>query len=632
MLEIRNGEIRIKIRGDRFIRIKYGSKRLVEKLNRLAKKSGISEQALIRELQKRYEKEIGKIGKAYKVNDLTYVWYCRLGYAMSTDPWDFKGCPFKQECYIGKSIKGERCVYWSYSRRIFPKIFAVTERKIFGLDSLNSAENVGVFMSISGIGVSIQEIYKGLQWYMPADFGEGVIAFTEFEKPIVKSLPRTNVIGFCVPYSFVKALITELLDPEITPKPLIFISNNLNQTLDKLLLSKYFIWTSTHKGSRSFSFFSKRKDELIKRYEKFKENVYKDEKLFNEVIEFGISVLAHTLAHLLWTYLSKELEIEYRNLMYLHWIDKENDKIYILVAENSPFGVIDIVGHVKRKFGGIKEMLEEFRKEIVKMLGEHKSELETDLKVAKEAFLRYSQTEVGREFSKVVNKLNEYYKSLVGKGLILDIHAFNLHLLLSEAYSEIARKLNLDDSHVLKEFGNILQFLDITYCIDGCTACILVESGCTTPLTQNLEVSRNLTLWFLRVLFEGESITARGQRLGETLLKALPEKSLFIVTPYLDEGGAKLLKEVASKGVDLIIVTRKQTYREHKDAFNNAQVFFFTTPRHEKIYIIDDRILVDTTWNLTLSSSSTNRFEFKVLDSQDIIHIKNQILLNSRKV
>ncbi|HIP49122.1 MAG TPA: hypothetical protein EYG92_09190, partial [Lutibacter sp.] len=505
-------------------------------------------------------------------------------------------------------------------------------RKIVGLKKLDSTDSVGVFTPVFGTGVNIQELHKGLQWYMPTEFGEGIIAFAEFEKPIVKSLPRTNVVGFSIPYTVVKALITELIDPDITPKPQILLGNDLSQTLDELLLSKYFVWVSTQRGSRTFSFFSKRKDEIIKRYEEFKKDVYKDEKEFNNVVEFGIEILTHTLAHLLWSYLSKELEVEYRDLMYLYHIDRESDRIYILVAENSPFGVIDIVSHVRKKFGGIKEMVESFRKEITNVLREHELELKTDLDDVKKAFSRYLQTETGKKFGEFVNELNKYYKDFIEKGLILDIHAFSLHLLLSEAYSQMTKQLKLDDHDILKELENILQFLGVAYCMDGCTACILVESGCTTPLAQNLEVSRNLTLWFLKTFFEGESLTAKGQRFGESLLRTLPEKSVFIVTPYLDKKGAKLLKEITSKGVNLTIVTRRQTYLEHKDTLDNAQVFLFTTPRHEKIYIIDDRILVDTTWNLTLSSSSTNRFEIRLLDSQEITHIKNQILLNSKKI
>jgi|GEM_PF-1610111 len=633
ILRLRDGELKIKISGEKFyIRIKYGSRRLIETLSKLSNRKIVDDQTLIKKLQELYEKEIGRTGKAYRVNDLTYVWYCKLGFAMSTDPWDFKDCPFRAECYRGRKIKSERCVYWSYSRRIFPKVFGVTERRIFGLNNLNSTSKIGIFTPVYGVGVSVQEMYRGVQWSMPADFGSSIVAFAEFENPVIKPLPRTNVIGFCIPYSLVKALILELIDPEVTPKPIILVSDKLNQTLDKLLLSKYFIWEGTQRGTRTFSFFGRAGVKLLEEYKKFTIKVYKNKELSEKVAEFGIIVLAHTLAHLLSSYLSKELEIEYKDLIYLTHIDKDRDSIYILVAENSPLGVIDIVGHVKKKFGRIDKMLEKFIDEAINMLKEHESELKLYLNEINRAFSRYSQTKAGGELKEVINRLNEYYKNFVENGLILDLHSFMLHLHLNEVYFKLSRDLDIEYSQILTELGNILQFVGPTYCVDGCTSCIVLESGCTMPLSQNLELSRNLTLWFLRSLFKGESITAKGRRLGETLLKVLPEKSLFIVTPYLDEDGAKLLKEVASKGVDLTIITRKQTYLEYKDAFNNAQVFFFTTPRHEKIYIIDDRILVDTTWNLTLSSPSTNRFEIKVLDSQDITHIKNQILLNSRKI
>jgi len=97
-----------------------------------------------------------------------------------------------------------------------------------------------------------------------------------------------------------------------------------------------------------------------------------------------------------------------------------------------------------------------------------------------------------------------------------------------------------------------------------------------------------------------------------------------------------MLAALANRGVEVTLVTRKQTFQEHIEYDDSLKkmlkIYLFTTPRHEKMYIADDRILIDSTWNLTLSSSSTNRFEIKIVDPQSAAHIKSQILLNSERV
>lgn len=636
ILEVDNGEFTIKLLVEGFrkkryyVRIKYGSRKLAE----LLKGKGL--QALTSELleeriQDLYEKMLGKTGKAYKFNDLTYVWYCISGYAMSTDPWDIN-CPFKAECSRGRIIKAVRCPYWSYSRRIFPKVFSVVKREIPGLERLQRATGrIGMLMPLEERNVSIQELYKGVQWNMPTAFGAGIPVVINFKKTLVKSLPQTNLIGFAVPYSVVRALILELIDPENTPKDTVKISDKLTQTIDKLMLSKYFIWQSTERGQRTFSFLGKSKEDIINEYKKFIKDL---QTLQEEIAEFYANVLTHTLAHLLYFFLIEELELQPRDLIYLTYIDKEKDMLYVVVAENSPLGVIDIVRNVEEKFGSVDKMLIKFVNDMIRLLDEHEEEVmkySQETEKSRRKYLEYLDMRGDSKLKEIMEQIEKYYKEFVDNGLILDLHTFFVHLCLNEVYRKISKKVEIKMPVVLNELSDILQFVGPSHCVDGCTSCTMMESACIVPLSQNLELSRHLTSLFLRFFFKGD-ISLIGKKLGETLLRKLPSKSIFIVSPYLDDEGLKLLEEKCQSGIEVTLVTTDYTCDKYRYKLVNIKDVYITrVPRHEKLYIIDDKILINTTWNLTLQSRSTNRFQVKPVESEEIMSMKQQILAGARK-
>ncbi|MEM2173082.1 MAG: hypothetical protein QXS66_07575 [Thermoproteota archaeon] len=635
ILEIDNGEFIIKLlvegfrRKRYYVRIKYGSRKLAELLR------GKELQVLFPESQEEriqdiYEKKLGKIDKAYKFNDLTYVWYCISGYAMSTDPWDMN-CPFKTECPRGRIIKAERCPYWSYSRRIFPKVFGVVRREIPELERFHQTSKIGMLTFFEERNVAVQELYKGVQWNMPTVFGAGIPVIINFKRTLVKSLPRTNLIGFAIPYSVVRTFVLELIDPENTPKDTIKISNKLTQTIDKLMLSKYFIWQSTERGQRTFSFLGKSKEEIINEYEKF---VRELQMLQEEITEFYANVLAHTLAHLLYFFLIKELELQPRDLIYSKYIDKGRDTLYIVVAENSPLGVIDIIRSVEKKFGSVNEMLIKFIDEMIRLLDEHEEEImkySQETENNRKKYLKYLDIRGYSELKGIMEEIENYYKEFVDNGLILDLHTFFIHLCLNEVYRKISKKTKIKISVVLNELNDILQFVGPSHCVDGCTSCIMMESACVTPLSQNLELSRYLTSLFLKFFFKG-NVNLTGKKLGETLLRKLPSKSIFIISPYLDDEGLRLLEEKCQSGIEVTLVTTDYTYEKYRNKLVNINDVYVTrVPRHEKLYIIDDMILINTTWNLTPQSRSTNRFQVKLLESQEIINMKQQILAGTRK-
>jgi len=623
------GELKICIWCDgRPVRIKYGSRELIKVVRKYkgifyGKRPYDVERLLQEVYEKCLKKEYGEKRKPYKATDFSYVWYCRLGYAMSTDPWDLN-CPFTSECNIYRQIskKGKRCPLYSHSRRLFPKVFCEISREI-PVRALQFEKSYGFLMPLKGREVPVWEIFKGAQWYMPGPLGIGRPVYVEFDKGIIRVLPKTNVVGFAIPYALVEALCTELLDPNVKPKPPVGITIGVvHKTcgLDSLILTKYFIWSRSEYGRRLYRLFENSKEKLLKQYKAFLDEIY--ERNDKDVIKFAIELLSHTLAHMLQQFLSRELEIEEEDLLYLSLC--ENGAIYVLIAENSPLGVIDIIGHVERKFGTVREMVRKFVEFLHNYLLNHEEEIAEYID-----HIRFVADQIEEYTKKLIEVMHEYYMDFIHEEFIMDVHNYILHLILSRSYEVIAKELNVDPSQVLSDLDRIIEMAGPSYCIDGCTSCVMFERGCTEPILQHVLTSKHLLKWFLSLLFEGLELMARGGRFGGYILRTLPKRRLIVVTPYIDEGGAKLLRELHERGVEVVLVTRRDTLNKFTNILSGIDVKYIIEHRHDKMYIIDDEVLIDTTWNLLIKSTKIEKFKVKLVPSSHVIYLMRQILQNA---
>jgi len=613
----RLGELTLEIRpsNTRFPRniwIKYGSKWLRDLILRQRRDGRL--------LQTIYEKEIAKKRgthyKAYRVDNLSYAWFCVLGQGLSTDPWDFEDCPFKDRCFYGRHFKSERCRYWSYSRRIFPKVFPTIEKKIYGL-SLKG--NKGLLIPIKATSVLLNEMYTGVQWNMPSTILTGIPIQIRFKKRLIRSLPKTNIVGFAIPLKVIYTFIDSLLDPSFKPMPEILPGINVCTTMLHLIYTKFYLY---HKGARGFKVYgilSKREKGLLCDYKDFIEKLDRD-----LLRNFIIQTLGHTLAHLLVSFLTESLELEYQDLIYYYYLDNQNNLLIILVAENSPYGSLNIVEHVYDKFGNIENMLKEFIKKTSLVLKKHKEDLENYRKQRKIMFQRYGLTDAGKIFKPLIEEISKYYDKLVLEGLVLDSNYFALHLVLSHVYDKIVQKLKIDQRLALRELDNILTYAGPVLCLDGCTGCIVFERGCEDPLVQTLTLSKHITQLFLDIFFNGLTVITQGNRFGSALIEALPRREILVVSPYVDKEGLDLLQRLAENGVRVTLITRRESIKEHIRHVKGIRIGIPKRAFHEKIFIIDEQLIINTSWNLTLRSSSTNQFRIEY-DPNRASQLKKQI-------
>jgi len=610
--DAQNGAITVRIRtGSRNIFVKYGSEKLANALTNALKRKSLNE--VLKELQNEYK-------RAYSVSNLGYVWYCILGLGMSTDPYDFE-CSFMQYCPVGKNK--HECDKWSWRRRLFPKVYVIPERKLVLAYATDRKRGQSLlFMTpFAASGVRMYELYGRAQWYMPSVTPEGPIVEVAFKKSLRKDLPKTNVIGFEIPLLIVKAIIKSLLDEKVSGKPevtVIYGSNyNHSVSLEKLLLSKFFVYKMSKRGFDTFSFLQMKDDKLIEKFRKLSQELQRNS---DEVVNFAINILGHTLAHLFHSYVSNALEIEPENLLYVYEVDEEKGVLVVAIAENSAWGSLNIVKHAEVKFGSVDRMVEEFVDSIAKFLENHEKEIQSYYTTGTR------RATIDPKVSKIADKLRDKYMNLVNNGVTLDVVTFLNHIVISGQDDEIARELQLSVRELRERLTDAVVVSGINTCIDGCTACVMIDHGCTAPLVQNVILSRNLTAWILRVLTGKATVKGRGDVLGPAFFYQAKEE-LFALSPYLDEKGVKILTELAQRGVKVILVTRKEFAERFGEQLkkHGIKVCITKTPRHDKFYIIDKRVYVRTTQNLS-RLSSVNEFSLEQLKPEEAESIVRQEL------
>ena len=626
---------------DRVIYVKYGSRTLCNEICKNIRsvhaKTGKvpSVDEVIENIQKKYEEKYirqkiksSEESKMYSVSNLGYVWYCQIGLGMSTDPYDLT-CPFVNKCNIGQYKRG-KCNNWSWSRRLFPKVFITSERDVHSRNFVYGKE----YSFIKPFYIKhtyVYEKFKYVQWNMLTIFMEGPAVTLELETPIIKILPRTNIIGFELPLSLLKALISSLLDERNPSKLQVTIMHGVNKSvkvsLDKILVSKWFIYNASKKGQDTFLLLQKSQNDIIENFNKFVKQLDK-----NALIDFAIESVAHTLAHLFLMFISISLEIEPENLLYVYKIDAERDAVMIMVAENSAWGSLDIVDHAVQRFGSLNNMLREFINFTISMLHQHIDDIENFVYTATQRMPMYGlKPDIRSKIENIADILKQRFERYLKAGLIIDSVFFLNNIILSGEDENIVKELKNRGMDIdIRELRNWLidavSIAGISSCIDGCTACVMLDHGCTTPLLQNIYLSRNLVLWLLKILKGDEAVKGRGSILGIAIFNQAKEE-FFAVSPYIDDEGVNLLIELAKRGIKVKLVTTKANAEKYCEQLkkHGIEVYITKLPRHDKFYIIDKRIMIISSQNLA-AFSSINDFEVKVLEPEKAEEIESQNL------
>ncbi|WP_456472029.1 phospholipase D-like domain-containing protein [Methanocaldococcus sp.] len=614
-----NYYILIKLKNNIFL--KYGSKELKEL---------ISQRKSILEIEKIYKEHASKRGRkvSYSPTNLSYVWFCMWGRGLSTDPWDFE-CPFQRYCIYGKNIisnnNKRKCPLWSWSRRIHPKVYPVSKRKTPN-KKLDVSESFNGIIPIYGRNVLIKDEYCGVQFNIPGGIYPVNI---EFETPIGKELAKTNVIGLAIDKNFIKTMISLLLNNKIDNYNINLF--DIKVSISDIILSKCFLIASTNKGLNTYQLLEKDFKYIVNEYEQFKNNFKKENKVnkifVKEVIEYAIYILLHTLAHLLVGFLSKELEIKPEDLLYL--VDNTDEYYRILIAENSPIGALDIIGATKNKFGSFTDMIIKFLESAHDLLKEHEKQLELYKNLISQRIDMFKNKDPKYIYNiKIIKELRKHYSEFLKKGIVLDLHYFNTYMQLKKGdrtgygkYGDIIDLIVKDktiNEKLKKEINNIFTLAFPTYCIDGCTSCIMFDKGCFDGLGQSITTSKELTKLFIEIISKGREFKGQGNVVLKNIIESLCKKELVALSPYIDEEGIKFLNELSKKGISVKLITNKKMVEDFNELFKKSEFeVYIMRSNHDKAYYMDNKILLTSTANLTLKSDSTNRFRISSINDNN---------------
>jgi len=571
--------------------IKYGSEKLKQLIGKGKDEEHIREQ---------YRRETGK---RYDPLNLTYVWYCRLGIGISTDPWDTK-CPFQRYCIIGRERRrgcdGRR--YWSWRRRIFPKIYLVRQGLVKGKERL--LYELSPLIKIYGIynaKVTVQSHYAMTQIgeiiFRPINIG--------FERPITYVLYNSNAIGIEFNMETIKSMLKAILMRDVNP------AEGLSKTpkIRDVLMTKYFLYRHSSQGRNLIEVLESNGDRLLSKYEGFRRNISLD-----DLLEFSYQILLHTIAHTIYELILKDFELSEQHILYNY--DTSTARVYVI--ENTRYGCLDTITQFRMKYNDIYGFRERYLEFIRSIINIHEHEIErfaNELANEEKTFIQRVP-----ELKDILDELRKYYNKPLMHGLVLDAVQFKIHIYESNYIADLAEKFKVD-MKVLEDYLDHLVLLTIKlYCLDGCTSCIQLEKYCSELLAQPLITSRNLIREFMKIYLEEHDIIA-DYTLPESLLKRA-QRTIIAVTPYMDHYYMDLLEKKSAEKVNIIIITNKDTVdsmRKYKLLKNTSLV---TTEHriHEKYYIIDD-ICLKTTWNMQLTKS-TNAFTICTA-KKTIEHVKS---------
>ncbi len=593
ILEFRRGSIIMYIHlKDRYhyFFIKYGS----EKLKRL-----IDEGKDERLIKDQYRKETGK---RYDPLNLTYVWYCRLGIGISTDPWDTK-CPFQRLCIIGKArggCNGRR--YWSWRRRIFPKIYLVRQGFVKGEEKLlYKLDPLVKIHSIHNAQVTVLSPYASTQI--------GEIIFRpiniEFERPITYVLRNSNAIEIEFNAETIKNILKTILMRDINPVSYMSIIPKIYD----VLMTKYFLYKYSNQGRNLIEILGLSKDKLLNKYGKFKKRIR-----LEDLTKFSYHVLLHTITHTIYELVLKDFELSEEHILYSY--DVNSAKVYII--ENTRYGCLDIITQFRMKYSDIHSFREKYLEFVKNVIDIHENEIKefaNELKNEEKTFIQKMP-----KFKNVLKELKRYYNELLKHGLVLDAVQFKIHIYESNYVADLAKRFKISMKDIEDYLDHLILLTIKLYCLDGCTSCVQLEKYCSELLAQPLITSRNLLREFIKVYLEEHDIIA-DHTLPESLLRK-SQRIIVAATPYIDGHYIDLLEKKANSDVNIIIITNKDTadsIRKYK-LLKNIVIRETEHRMHEKYYIIDD-ICLKTTWNMQLTKS-TNAY-ILCTSKETIEHIKS---------
>lgn len=386
--------------------------------------------------------------------------------------------------------------------------------------------------------------------------------------------------------------------------------------LIKYLVSKKYY---TEKGDLRFDLCSKAFEGLFdpeskratKKFKEEFEKLLKKKEINDELINFAVETLLHSISHLFYQYVLEKLQTGEDNLVY--YIDRKNSYIYLLENAEKGLGLTETLQSVIKNVGKKRFFIEflEWSLKILKDCDIHSEKLKTISKKELEAKLNSfseEEKEIISQIESVIINAQETLKSKYGIDFPIEI----LRSIVFERFYGVDSKI--------KRLIPDLIISNVPYCWDGCYNCVRLERGCVHgPFNQITRVSKTLFREFINRIFQELKIPININKGFGWVLNEIDntKKELRISSPWISSDIIKNhIEPLLKRDVIVKIMTRKDLendeqikavrYLEHLTNKYKSLKVKFVDNLHAKLIIIDEKLGIRGSLNLTYSGLYKN--------------------------
>ena len=543
------------------------------------------------------------------------AYYCRMGQYISP----LRNCS-RNICWLWDACGGTR--FWSRTPRSFYSIAKVSPNIGVRVDNyekpevLTEFENILTFEKIDEL---LAKIYIASVTFMSRYMVRNPLIRL---KETIGYRVNTRSIALAIDASWLENFVRELLLRNSVVYTWIytrnFVLNNFNVN-DVRQVSRFFWDLITQEDNDKTSRFVRG---LQSR------NVTED------LVAFACRVLLHTLSHVLHEEIVSVLQTASDNIVYAYSQRPEKDgKFRIFIFENAERGLGLTESFASRIKSGKEKIVMDMINKITERAGACGIEIVSSV----------SMENAGNNVRTVLGHLSMYNRVLST--------TYGISVPVEIARYILAREDNTTAKLIDKE--DVSAFIDDILstqpmCWDGCYQCVRLETDChEPPYEQIFKVSKSLLMSLLNSWQEslgGKKIQPsqieRGiQQAVVSIGKAKnlfnhverAKKSVKITSPWISEKVAEQICDMASKrgisfeiltSLDEAVETHKRTLKLFRDAaIPKVKIKVLKDrPLHAKMIIVDDKLLIIGSANLTLSGLYENVESYAVLTGPETVN------------
>jgi hypothetical protein len=536
------------------------------------------------------------------------TYFCRMGLYVSP----VARCN-RRECYLWEPCQGQK--FWQ-GPKSFYSIGRVSPDIAVKIDRYDPPNTI----LSNEFGLSVETV-ENLQAKVYID---SVIFFSSnfIHSPIIKLKETpgykvtTRAMAFSVPALWLERFVQTVLETDAEIFAWVFTKYYVlnNYDVNDLRRVATFFW----------NIITGNKDAKVSEYAKG----IKAREVGPELVSFGVSLLMHSLAHIVHEEVVAMLQTSPNNLLYQYSKGPEADGKYrIFIIENAEkgLGLTQSFAATVDRHG--KDYLSDLANKIIKILT-----------ICSRQSLNFApQTGASADVILIWERVNEYNRIFQLRfGVSMPVEFVRVVL---SRYDGATTSV-IEKDAVAPYVDDILSATPL--CWDGCYHCVRLESDChDSPYEQIFGVSKSLVVAFLnewRGTFkvEGE-ITGKAKTVveigqGRNLLNYIRKANheISIISPWFSRDVARAICDLArDKSLSLRILTsndmKNETHVEALKIFESEQsatleskVLIDRLP-HIKMIVIDDSLLIMGSANLTLSGLYDNLEGYVIIDDPEAI-------------